>query len=879
MPADTENDDLVMTLVGKTLERKPAEREAYLRVACAGSAALFDAIWQRVLWEERMGTFLIAPLISRQDFDPSFQPGDVLAERFRVIRNVGHGGMGVVYEAIDQKLERRVAIKCALPGYRGRLPPEARNAREVSHTNVCKLHDIHTFRTERGEIDFLSMEYLEGETLAERIQRDRRMPEREVREIARQLLAGLAAAHSKGVAHGDLKSNNIILCREPSGGLRVVITDFGLARPVVSATGQSSASNSASIRAGAPEYMAPELLRGDPPSIAADVYAFGVILHELVVGSRPGAPGKVAHGVPLQWKRVIARCLQPDPDKRFAAAQPILRSMAGRRHRWAWAALLFPLLLVLSPQVRQSIDGWLTPPLVRLAVLPFETNPETTALVSGLVQEISDRLGSSGGNLLVIPLADTERNDVRTLEQAKSLFNATHVLRGRMQKDGSTLAVSAAVLEVESRTVVTQFSAEYQPSELALVPKAIAGSVAAGLHLREPTRAETVAREAYPFYVQGVYYIRRDAESADAAIGFFEKAIERDPNSPLPYAGLGEAQLQNYRRKKGRRWLDLAEASVSKAEARNPDSVPVRLVAGLLKQTLGSYDKAVEDFRRAIELDPKSGDARRRLAHLYQSMNRPGDALATYLKGIQVEPTYYRPYLDLAGFYYSQAQHRDAEAQYRKVLEFAPELAAGHNGRGLALMEMARYPEAETEFRAALRERESAYYLNNLGALFAYLERDAEAVALYQRAIEKGAPSSLVYVNLADSQRRLRHVADAESAYRKGLEMGEADVLEDPRDALARSTVAYACARLGDAKRAEMEIIQAIKFRPNDATVRRLAVLTYETLNLREKSLEILASAPSDLLSELSRLPDLAGLRQDSRFVERLTKTPDKRSE
>jgi Tfp pilus assembly protein PilF len=189
-------------------------------------------------------------------------------------------------------------------------------------------------------------------------------------------------------------------------------------------------------------------------------------------------------------------------------------------------------------------------------------------------------------------------------------------------------------------------------------------------------------------------------------------------------------------------------------------------------------------------------------------------------------------------------------------------------------MEMGSYAEAEAEFRAALRVRKSAYYLNNLGALSTRQGRDAEAVAFYQQAIEQGAPSNLTYLNLADAQQRLERDIEAASAYRRALEMGEAEMLEDPWNSLARSSVAYACARLGDNKRAEMEIAQAIKFGPNNAMVQRLAVLTYETLNQREKSLEILALASPDLLSALSRLAELAGLRQDPRFIQLLTKNP-----
>src|SRR5215510_10032488 len=222
MPAEAENDEVVMTLVAAALERAPADREAYLRSACQDSDTLFEATWQRVQWEERMGSFLLEPMIPRQDLERPFHPGDVLSDRFKVIREVAHGGMGVVYEAIDQRLNRRIAIKCARPGYGGRLPPEARNAREISHPNVCKLHDIHTCRTQHGEIDFLSMEFLEGETLAQRIRRDGPLPEGEVRDFSRQILAGLEAAHAKGVVHGDLKSNNIVLTKEAGGALRPV---------------------------------------------------------------------------------------------------------------------------------------------------------------------------------------------------------------------------------------------------------------------------------------------------------------------------------------------------------------------------------------------------------------------------------------------------------------------------------------------------------------------------------------------------------------------------------------------------------------------------------------------------------------------------------
>jgi len=137
-----------------------------------------------------MGRFLLDPLFELSAPDDPFGAGDLAGGRFRILRKVGYGGMGMVFEAIDEKLERRVALKCARPGHHNRLPPEARAAREVSHYNVCKVHDLHTVDTPAGETDFLSMEFIEGQTLSERIRTGGPVPDREAREIAAQICAG-----------------------------------------------------------------------------------------------------------------------------------------------------------------------------------------------------------------------------------------------------------------------------------------------------------------------------------------------------------------------------------------------------------------------------------------------------------------------------------------------------------------------------------------------------------------------------------------------------------------------------------------------------------------------------------------------------------------
>src|SRR5258708_11754588 len=147
-----------------------------------------------------MKGFLLELLYSPTVNEHPFELGDLLDGRFRILREIAQGGMGVVYEAMDERLDRRIAIKCAKTGFRKRLPPEVRHAREITHPNVCKIFEIHTARTAAGEIDFVTMAYLEGETLADRLKRGP-VPEAEARAIARPLCSGLARAPSQGVIH------------------------------------------------------------------------------------------------------------------------------------------------------------------------------------------------------------------------------------------------------------------------------------------------------------------------------------------------------------------------------------------------------------------------------------------------------------------------------------------------------------------------------------------------------------------------------------------------------------------------------------------------------------------------------------------------------
>jgi serine/threonine-protein kinase len=246
-----------------------------------------------------------------------FPPGTLLAQRYRVVSLLGRGGMGEVYRANDLLLGQTVALKF-LPAQwasheatLARFRNEVRIARQISHPNVCRVYDI-------GEAEgatYLSMEYVDGEDLASLLRRIGRLPNDKALEIARQLCAGLAAAHDKGVVHRDLKPGNIML----DGQGRLRITDFGLA---------GVAGEVKDIRSGTRGYMAPEQQSGQEVTARSDIYALGVVLHEVFTGKRPSADSSHPDLAP-EVDRVIRRCLAQDPAKRPASALQVAAALPG----------------------------------------------------------------------------------------------------------------------------------------------------------------------------------------------------------------------------------------------------------------------------------------------------------------------------------------------------------------------------------------------------------------------------------------------------------------------------------------------------------------------------------------------------------------------
>ncbi len=332
------------------VELPESRRAAYLEEACGDDYRLRAEVEKLIGADKSTETYLRPP---ERESATRFSLGHVLAGRFRVVRFIAGGGMGDVYEAEDLELHERVALKTIRPemisnaNALARFKREIQYAKRVTHPNVCRIHDFGSYREGEREIVFLTMELVEGETLAARLGRGPIGAE-EALELVTQIAGALTAAHQAGIIHRDLKPSNVILA-----GAKAVVTDFGLARPA--APTEDASLTEAGKVVGTPAYMAPEQIANGEMTPATDLYALGLVMYEMVTGRR-AFPGNGAreNPVPLvpnldaRWSRVIRRCLERDPARRYQSAAEVVGELSGARRRparipryWLVAAAAF----------------------------------------------------------------------------------------------------------------------------------------------------------------------------------------------------------------------------------------------------------------------------------------------------------------------------------------------------------------------------------------------------------------------------------------------------------------------------------------------------------------------------------------------------------
>lgn len=353
MPIDSSPEPMVVKAIfERALDLQPTERDAFLNKECSGQADLRKKVERLLELSEKSRLRLdqVPDLVA--SMAGNWQLGDlksgrILGERFRIIRMLGEGGMGSVYEAEDMELgNTKVALKTIRadladqPGLMDRFKKEIQLLRRITHPNVCRVFDFFPGRDD--EPSFFTMELLEGESLRERLKREGELTPQTARPIAIQVMHGLEAAHAMGVIHRDLKPSNIMLV-PAIGETRVVLMDFGVARGSSSETGVDTGLTESGMAVGTPTYMAPEQIQGKPVTASTDIYAFGVVMYEALTAivpydgktplamvarkleTKPTAPRVLKPSLDSQWNGLILRCLEKEPEDRFRSAAEVRR--------------------------------------------------------------------------------------------------------------------------------------------------------------------------------------------------------------------------------------------------------------------------------------------------------------------------------------------------------------------------------------------------------------------------------------------------------------------------------------------------------------------------------------------------------------------------
>ena len=459
-----------ITIFQRVLEIPVERRMDFLAEACAADSALRVEV-QELLDNAEETTSLLAtePCERPHSSPPIFASGDVVGQRYEVIRFIAKGGMGEVYEVEDGELKTRVALKTiayslVLSAHQlTRFKREIQLARKVTHRNVCRVYDIgHHSHPAYGDILFLTMELLQGISLAGQLQQQGAMTCDQALPLIGQMVSALSAAHQLGIIHRDFKPANVMLVEE-TGQKLVKVTDFGLARSVQP---EENSSRSFAEVVGTPSYMAPEQFRGQYGR-ETDVYALGLTIFEMLTARLPMSPdapfkdvrnGK-AQRIGGRRKRVITKSIAPDPAERFHEVggvwQSLFRGSSARNldsnplvSAVKGYAIVFKGVVLLVVALLGLIWAGILPNPFRrlpeqkhLAVLPFQTIGNDTAdqaFSDGVVESLTSKLSQLERfqkSFWVVPTTDTRQ--IRSLDEAYRKLNVTLAVTGSIQRTGT----------------------------------------------------------------------------------------------------------------------------------------------------------------------------------------------------------------------------------------------------------------------------------------------------------------------------------------------------------------------------------------------------------------------------------------------------------
>jgi tetratricopeptide (TPR) repeat protein len=530
-----------------------------------------------------------------------FSPGEVLLGRFRIVRLIGRGGMGEVYEAEDMELGR-VALKTVRSGLAtsemSRLfRQEVQIARKVSGPNVCRIHELFTLPATSGHAAtaFLTMEYMDGETLAERLHAGP-LPPKAAQQIALELCAGLKSIHHAGVLHRDLKARNVMLVRRGEETVAVV-TDFGLALSLSSEEVRSGGHG----LAGTPDYMSPEQFTGDALTPAADIYALGVLFYEMATGSVPfhahtpleaaasRARQPTLRGIPYAWREVVHRCLKVDPAERYQSADEVaaaLRRSASpvklATHDTAMFARRFRIALLLLAVAGTSVAAFFVVRRMSLHVPPAEAVRWYAKGVEAL------REGTDVKAVHALQFA-TQRDPHFAMAHAR-LAEAWSELDFASDADQEMLLANAYAEQQRMTARDRQTLAAVQATLTRDYPTAEA---------RYRDLADNAPDEEKAASLVDLGRAQEKAGKMQAALATYQKAALRGPDQPAPFVHIGILESRSLHKTQAQAAFAQAE-KLYRADANREGLAEIEYQQGYLSNQQSDAKSAFEHLNNAL---------------------------------------------------------------------------------------------------------------------------------------------------------------------------------------------------------------------------------------------------------------------------------------
>ncbi|MFQ5512152.1 MAG: protein kinase [Candidatus Krumholzibacteriia bacterium] len=659
---------------------------------------------------------------------------------YRILEKLGQGGMGVVYKAVDTRLDRHVAIKFLAPhlsadgNARTRFIHEARAASALDHPNIGTIYEIGEASDGRT---FISMAYYEGETLQERLQKESVATE-EALDIILQIASGLAEAHGRDIVHRDIKPANVLVTR--SGQAKIV--DFGLAK----LSGHTRVTQTG-MTLGTVAYMSPEQTRGEGVDHRADIWALGVVLYETLAGEPPFKGGfseavlySILHeppaplaarrsDVPEELERIVMKALTKDPAQRYqtvgelvsdltvlrdalrTGSRPVLRAPRWRKpgaKTLARGGIAVLVVVAAAFAARFFAVGPGVPAATAVAVLPFENlsdDKENEYFSDGITEDILTQLSKIGA-LTVISRASVmgyKGSNKKVKEIGKELGVGT-ILSGSVRRSGDQVRIVGRLIDATTERQLWSDSYDREMSDIFAIQSDVAEQIAAALRARltpiEKQRIEkppTRNLTAYDYYLKGRgYYYEYNQQANENAIELFKSAIKLDDGFALAFAGLGNAYAQRSNRfQMGSEWADSANAASERALALDPELAEAHKSLGLAYFVKGHLHKALELTQRSVDINPNFAGAIGNIGGILISMGRCDEALPWMKKAVTLSPTRGFYYSGVGTAYFGLADDARLEEWSRRALAIQPDFTGAEAGIGFMYLSQGRAARAK----------------------------------------------------------------------------------------------------------------------------------------------------------------------------------------